>query len=71
MGMTDRIRARRARGRGLIAWLVDRSGWRWVTATVLDQVAAARRARKGENDPLAVGADAVGDAVGQTGEGTE
>jgi hypothetical protein len=69
--MIDRIRERRRQGRGLIAWLIDKAGWRVLGGATADAVAVARRSRHGEDDPVARGADAVGDAIGQVGDGTE
>ena len=76
MGMIDRIRARRAEGRGLLAFVDRIGGWRALVRPALGITAAVRRARHGQSDPLARGADAVGDAIGQVdddgpGAGTE
>ena len=71
MGLVARIRDRRRRGVGLIAWLVDHGGWRVIAEETLATVSPVRRARRGQDDPLARGADAVGDAIGQVGDGTE
>lgn len=71
MGMIERIRERRKNGKGFIAWLLDRGGWRTLVGTASHVVEEARTRRRGPDDPIARGADAVGDAVGQVGDGDE
>jgi hypothetical protein len=75
MGMIERIRARRKEGKGFISWLLDRGGWRTLVGTAAQQVSEARERRHGPNDPLARGADVLGDAVerqpGHVGDGDE
>lgn len=70
MNLKDRIKDRRNKGQGLLAWLLDRGGWRTLVATAADVAGRVRRARHGEHDPIARGADAVGDIV-DIGRGNE
>lgn len=71
MGMIERIRERRRKGKGFIAWLLDRGGWRTLVGTAAHVTQEVRERRHGPDDLVARGADAVGDAVGQVGDGDE
>lgn len=72
MGLIDRIKARRAKGRGFLAWLLDRGGWRTLAKDGLELGADIRRARRGADDRIADGMDVAGHVIDTTpGDGTE